>query len=317
MKVLIVGGSGFLGAELVRQAVGAGWETAATYWSRPGGDSGASWYELDLRSAEFVDELLAEVAPAAVIDATSGYSDWSVTADGSIRLAIAAVARGCRLVHVSSDAVFSGARVHYDETCLPDPVTPYGAAKAVGATSLGAMAAHGAAKVGGANVSASTLVLDGVGALPFGKFASAASKGVKVGPHGDLMMKGANVFNKVADASGGVRPTLTAGKFARFGGADDVAHFKPTGIADRAKLAWTAHVAQGSETSLKGQLLGMPLTKGPLSELPSIKAAIRADGTLDPMSWWSRGPQAALGARTSIVRGYESLQNDAPAAGTG
>ncbi|MYX11809.1 hypothetical protein GTW98_34320 [Streptomyces sp. SID8375] len=29
MKVLVIGGSGFLGTELVRQATAAGWETAA------------------------------------------------------------------------------------------------------------------------------------------------------------------------------------------------------------------------------------------------------------------------------------------------
>lgn len=139
MKVLIIGGSGFLGTELVRQATAAGWETAATYCSRPGGTAGAagaSWHRLDLRSAGHIDEVLAAVAPSAVIDATSGGSDWAVTADGSIRVAMAAMRRGCRLVHVSSDAVFSGSRIHYDETCLPDPVTPYGAAKAAAETAV-------------------------------------------------------------------------------------------------------------------------------------------------------------------------------------
>ncbi|WP_442813178.1 SDR family oxidoreductase [Streptomyces sp. NBC_01800] len=43
---------------------------------------------------------------------------------------------GSRLIHVSSDAVFSGTRVHYDESCLPDPVTPYGAAKAAAETGV-------------------------------------------------------------------------------------------------------------------------------------------------------------------------------------
>jgi dTDP-4-dehydrorhamnose reductase len=76
------------------------------------------------------------VTPSAVINATSGGSDWAVTADGSIRVAMAAARRGCRLVHVSSDAVFSGSRIHYDETCLPDPVTPYGAAKASAETAV-------------------------------------------------------------------------------------------------------------------------------------------------------------------------------------
>ncbi|MDQ1023202.1 dTDP-4-dehydrorhamnose reductase [Streptomyces umbrinus] len=136
MKVLIIGGSGFLGTELVRQATAAGWETAATYCSRPGGTAGASWHRLDLRAAGHIDEVLAAVAPSAVIDATSGGSDWAVTADGSIRVAMAAMRRGCRLVHVSSDAVFSGSRIRYDETCLPDPVTPYGAAKAAAETAV-------------------------------------------------------------------------------------------------------------------------------------------------------------------------------------
>jgi dTDP-4-dehydrorhamnose reductase len=42
-------------------------------------------------------------------------------------------------VHVSSDAVFSGFDVHYDEDCLPDPITPYGAAKAAAETALRAL----------------------------------------------------------------------------------------------------------------------------------------------------------------------------------
>lgn len=39
-------------------------------------------------------------------------------------------------MHVSSDAIFSGADVHYDESALPDPVTPYGAAKAAAETAV-------------------------------------------------------------------------------------------------------------------------------------------------------------------------------------
>ncbi|MEU4612358.1 SDR family oxidoreductase [Streptomyces umbrinus] len=142
MKILIIGGSGFLGTELVRRATAAGWETAATYCSRPAsatgaaGAAGAAWHRLDLRSPGHIDEVLAAVTPGAVINATSGGSDWVVTADGSIRVAMAAARRGCRLVHVSSDAVFSGSRIHYDETCLPDPVTPYGAAKASAETAV-------------------------------------------------------------------------------------------------------------------------------------------------------------------------------------
>ncbi|MGW1965563.1 SDR family oxidoreductase [Streptomyces sp. NPDC001935] len=144
MRILIIGGSGFLGTELVRQTVAAGWETAATSCSWPGSLPGVAWYELDLRVPGRLDDVLAEVAPLAVVNATSKGSDWTVTADAALHLVAAAAKRGCRLVHVSSDAVFSGARIHYDETCLPDPLTPYGAAKATAETAVRLLAPEAA-----------------------------------------------------------------------------------------------------------------------------------------------------------------------------
>ncbi|MFE4590071.1 SDR family oxidoreductase [Streptomyces laurentii] len=134
MTALIVGGSGFLGAELVRQAVSDGREAAATFHSRPGDRPGISWHHLDLRDAHRLGELLDAVQAGVVINASSGNADWAVTADGSFRLAKETARRGIRLVHVSSDAVFSGSQPVYDETALPDPVTPYGAAKAAAET---------------------------------------------------------------------------------------------------------------------------------------------------------------------------------------
>ncbi|MFJ5305052.1 SDR family oxidoreductase [Streptomyces sp. NPDC088350] len=137
MKLLIVGGSGFLGTELVRRAAAAGRATAATYCSsRPGTAPGVPWHRLDVRTPSQLDDLLTELTPDAIINATSGPGDWAVTADGSFHVALAAARHGCRLVHVSSDAVFSGSRVHYDESRLPDPVTPYGAAKAAAETAV-------------------------------------------------------------------------------------------------------------------------------------------------------------------------------------
>lgn len=38
-------------------------------------------------------------------------SDWALTVEGPVRLAMTAAKHGCRLLHVSGDAVFSGARV--------------------------------------------------------------------------------------------------------------------------------------------------------------------------------------------------------------
>ncbi|MDX3644711.1 SDR family oxidoreductase [Streptomyces sp. MB09-02B] len=141
MRLLIIGGSGFLGGELARRAVAAGHETSATYASRPPDTRhdvppDLSWHELDLRDPAGLTEVLARVAPSVVVNVSSGDSDWAVTAEGGIRVAEAVAGRGCRLVHVSSDAVFSGDGGPYDETRLPDPVTPYGAAKAAAETGV-------------------------------------------------------------------------------------------------------------------------------------------------------------------------------------
>lgn len=141
MTILIVGGSGFLGSELVRQARAAGHTTVATYATEPGAAPATAWCPLDLRDAGSLDAVMAEVKPRFIINASSGEADWVVTAEGPLQLAIVAAKHGTRTVHVSTDAVFSGAgRVHYNESCLPDPVTPYGAAKAAAET--GILAVH-------------------------------------------------------------------------------------------------------------------------------------------------------------------------------
>lgn len=136
MTTLIIGGSGFLGNELIRQATAAGHATAATYATEPGDTAQAKWHHLDLTEAARLNDVMARVRPRLVVNVSSSKDDWTVTAQGPIRLAMAAAEHGSRLVHVSSDAVFSGAQVHYDESCLPDPLTPYGAAKAAAETGV-------------------------------------------------------------------------------------------------------------------------------------------------------------------------------------
>ncbi|OJF14440.1 SDR family oxidoreductase [Couchioplanes caeruleus] len=136
MDLLVVGGSGFLGRKVTRRARDAGARVAATFHSRPSPVTGVDWQALDIRRRDHVTALVSRIRPAVVVNAAYRQSDWATTADGATHVTAAAAAAGARLVHVSSDAIFSGRAVHYDETALPDPITPYGAAKAAAETAV-------------------------------------------------------------------------------------------------------------------------------------------------------------------------------------
>ncbi|SDS92571.1 SDR family oxidoreductase [Microlunatus soli] len=139
MRVLIVGGSGHLGRQLVRCATKDGHQVAATYRTRPHQISGAEKHQLDLRDQQQTERLIERIDPQLIINTAFQQGDWISTAVAPANLAQALRDRSVRLVHVSSDAVFSGDAIHYRETATPDPVTPYGAAKAAAETATTAV----------------------------------------------------------------------------------------------------------------------------------------------------------------------------------
>jgi len=136
MAVLVVGGSGFLGQEVTRLARLAGDRVVTTFHTRAAPIAGVDWRPLDIRRRGDVAALVERTRPTLVVNAAYRQADWATTADGGMHVAAAAAAIGARLVHVSSDAVFSGAAARYDETCVPDPTTSYGAAKAAAETAV-------------------------------------------------------------------------------------------------------------------------------------------------------------------------------------
>ena len=125
--LLVTGGSGYLGRELVRRAREAGWEVTATTFSQPG-------LRLDVRDREAVDAAFAGARPDAVIHTAyvqDGPDAWDVTVSGAEHVAAAAAELGARLVHLSTDVVFDGLRPgRYVEEDELSPVTDYGRAKA-------------------------------------------------------------------------------------------------------------------------------------------------------------------------------------------
>ncbi|NLU78692.1 sugar nucleotide-binding protein [Micromonospora sp. HNM0581] len=139
MRVLVVGGSGFLGRELCRQGVAAGWSVVGTRLSGEIGVAGAEVRRLDVTDRAAVVALVAAVRPDAVVATPYRYGDWAVTADGAAHVAYAAARVGARLVHLSSDALHAGRMRAYADDDLPTPIFPYGAAKAAAETAVRAI----------------------------------------------------------------------------------------------------------------------------------------------------------------------------------
>ena len=169
----MIGGSGFLGLRITRQARLAGHSVIATFHASVPPATGVDWRKLDTRRRDDVTALALRARPDAVINAAYRQSDWETTADGGLHVALAAAAAGARLVHVSSDAVFSGTVSSYDERCQPDPVTPYGAAKAAAETAVKGITP--------AAVIARTSLIIGDGGSPHEKLVHALASGAAAG----------------------------------------------------------------------------------------------------------------------------------------
>ncbi|MFF3866605.1 SDR family oxidoreductase [Micromonospora sp. NPDC001898] len=139
MTLLVVGASGYLGAEVCRQAVAAGERVVGTYHANPVELAGVEARRLDVTDRAAVRALVGAVRPAAVVSTSARYDDWTVTADGAAHVAYAAAEAGARLVHLSSDALHAGRPEPYADDEVPAPVFPYGAAKAAAETAVRAV----------------------------------------------------------------------------------------------------------------------------------------------------------------------------------
>jgi dTDP-4-dehydrorhamnose reductase len=151
MRILILGGGGMLGHKAF-QVLGERFDAYATF--REDADecaerppfNGAARSRLlggvDALDLDCVTHVLAEVKPDAVIncvgivkqrdDAKRAVPSILVNALLPHQLADACAAGGIRLIHLSTDCVFSGTRGGYTEADYPDPVDLYGRTKLLG-----------------------------------------------------------------------------------------------------------------------------------------------------------------------------------------
>ncbi len=86
--------------------------------------------ELDLRDDEAVRVAVADTSPAAIVHTAYRRDERASMVDASRHVARSAAEHGCRLVHVSTDALFAGRAAPYTEHDDPTPVHDYGRAKA-------------------------------------------------------------------------------------------------------------------------------------------------------------------------------------------
>jgi dTDP-4-dehydrorhamnose reductase len=151
MRILILGGDGMLGHQLLRHCKGRHDVRVTLRLGREAYEAhrlfepGLAFYGVDVRQTDALLQVMAAFRPQAVVNAVGIVKQRSeakeVVASLEInsllphRLALLCRTIGARLIHVSTDCVFSGRRGDYRETDQPDAEDLYGRTKFLGEVS--------------------------------------------------------------------------------------------------------------------------------------------------------------------------------------
>ena len=143
MRVLVTGGAGFIGANLVRTLLGRGHECAVLDSFATGNptwlvDLSVAVHEGDVRQAELVDRLAAGADAIVHLGAVTGVppslrdplTAHRVNVDGTLNVLQAARAHGGHVLLAGSAAVYGPTPpLPTSEDCPPNPISPYAATK--------------------------------------------------------------------------------------------------------------------------------------------------------------------------------------------
>lgn len=161
MRLFVTGLGGYLGRAIAAAAAPPGHLVSGTVRSSPA-PPGTRAFRADVRDADQIAAALDAARPEAVIHTAyvqGGDEERSINVDGARVVARACAERGLRLVHLSTDVIFSGDLGRpLREDDPPSPVTAYGATKAdaeasVAATDPGAVLVRTSLIHGGAEPS--------------------------------------------------------------------------------------------------------------------------------------------------------------------
>jgi len=142
-KVLVLGGSGFVGSNLVRH-FSTKHEVFFTYCSTPRSEihEHPAALQLDICDYSAVQTVLPRLMPTVVVHAAGvkdvraceANSEWAfdINAEGSSNVAKACREIGAWLIYLSTDLVFGCDRGAYREDEIPTPTTAYGRSKLAG-----------------------------------------------------------------------------------------------------------------------------------------------------------------------------------------
>jgi dTDP-4-dehydrorhamnose reductase len=151
MKVLILGGAGMLGHRLLGE-LQARHETRVTLRQSLAAYASCGLFnernavsDVDVCAQGRVEQVLTDFRPAVVVNAVGIVKQRPEAQDSILsievnsllphRLALDCRAVGARLIHLSTDCVFSGERGGYSESDRPDPLDLYDRSKLLGEVS--------------------------------------------------------------------------------------------------------------------------------------------------------------------------------------
>jgi dTDP-4-dehydrorhamnose reductase len=132
IRMLLTGGSGFLGSVLALRSAAAGYRVWATHLSNPVPDHpGVTPVRVDLTDSAALVALVREVAPSVVVHTAYSMTDAAVNIGCGRELSAACteLASPPFFIFTSTDLIFDGSKGMYTERDQPAPVMEYGCQK--------------------------------------------------------------------------------------------------------------------------------------------------------------------------------------------